>query len=156
VEAERFAAEMEGDRSLRQTSPARISRVFFADVFWYGSTPPRGLAAFLLRSFYCRPGQHLGDAAARFWPKIRTYEFPRSPAFGRKLQQFPPGGGVGESGGMGLARAAKFIGGRRTIRKISQSKTPRNSAQRLPNIYATSTFFAEKCLTRPASCDTAS
>jgi hypothetical protein len=54
---------------------------------------------------------------------------------------------------MGLARAANLIGGRRTFRKIPQSKTSQNSAQRLPNIYATSIFFAEKCLTRPASCD---
>jgi hypothetical protein len=36
---------------------------------------------------------------------------------------------LGEIGGMGLARAAKFIGGRRTFRKIPPSKTPQNSAQ---------------------------
>jgi hypothetical protein len=51
---------------------------------------------------------------------------------------------------MGLAQAAKFIGGRRTFRKIPQSKTAQNSAQRLPNICATFTFSTKKCLTRPA------
>jgi hypothetical protein len=63
---------------------------------------------------------------------------------------------VGEVGGMGLAQAAKFIGRRRTYRKISTPKKPPNTPQRLPNIRATSTFEAQKCLTRPFSCDTAS
>jgi hypothetical protein len=66
------------------------------------------------------------------------------------LQQLPPGGGLGDVGQMGLAHAAKFIGGRRTFRKIPQSKTAQISAQHLPNICATSTFSTKKCLTRPA------
>jgi hypothetical protein len=36
---------------------------------------------------------------------------------------------LGQLGDLGLARAAKFIGGRRTIRKIPQLKTPQNSAK---------------------------
>jgi hypothetical protein len=72
------------------------------------------------------------------------------------LQQFPQRGDLGDPGQMGLAPPANFIGRPRTFRNNPQPKKPGINPQHAPNISATSTFEAEKCLTRPASRDTAS
>jgi hypothetical protein len=100
-----------------------------------------------------RPGHDLGPFFGGFRQNTGLRPLPRSPAHWRKLQQLPPRGDLGEVGHLGLARAAKFIGGRRTFRKITQPKRSPITPQRLPNVSATSPTKAEKCLTCPSSCD---
>ena len=98
---------------------------------------------------YFRPGHDLGPFFAGFRQITRLTPLPRSSAEWRKLQQLPPRGDLGEVGHLGLARAAKIIGGQRTFRKIPQSKNPPITTQRLPNVSATSTFESEKVLNSP-------
>jgi hypothetical protein len=91
----------------------------------------------------------------RFRPKQRTYATPTISRQTAKVAATSAAsfssGNLGGPGVLGDAPKAKSVGGQRTVRKKSTPKKPKTPAQHLLNVYITSTFRAEKCLTRPAS-----